>query len=979
MNSLSIVTWILALCVWGAPPDRTESPFPLHDAIANGDLDEMKSVLARGIDVNRTNDQGQTALQCALKTKRSDFVQALLEHKADPNTVTTREKPPLIIAAETGDVESLKLLIKFGALIRVHDFDGHTAGHMALRHNKQAQQSLELLLSADPQLALERGWLDYTLIHQAVSDNRIWAIATLAQLGTPIDVPNSNGQTAIYLAATNGQLDCVKVLLANKADPNGAMGVYVPLLSACERGHIDIAKLLIGAGGNLNPQRPPNMLVSNHNLLVAATQSGNIELVAYLVEKGAPKPAPDQWRQAAAASGKPEMIEAINRHTGNADAESPRVADAEVLAAAANRKSTDALKLLLKNGGNPNAVDQRGMTALMIAVDDGKPEHVEMLLAAGADVSTIDIYGRMALHIAAQRNNIDMATPLLAAGAPIEATDKHGQTPLACAARRIPNAVAVRSLLKAGANPNVRDHDGSTPLINSANINESELVELLLQHGADPNATDKEGNTAILHAVTRNAQSVRALIQAGAKLDVVTKDGSTLLHKAARHSRADVVELLLKNGLDINLTDRYGNSPIHCAAAAADPDVLRHLIEHGAALMAAAGQGTPEVIRILVQAGAEINAVDNSNETALHLAVRLGNQIANIESLCQAGADPNIKTKDGRTPLAYLCRDRVSESEPKATAASARLLISAGADPDSRVAGALRVLQRVIENNQTELAIVLLEAGADPNAILDDGITPLMLAMSGDAEIVKALLRAGADINARNERGFNALMVASSKTSPQTIVALIEAGIDLNATNAEGDTALIRAARSDNEAAVVVMLIEAGAAIDKANLQGETALMHAVQRKTTEHASALLAAGADVDARTATGRTPLHFAAAKASAQAITMLLKSCAQIEARDHEHHTPLMHALQNTANLNILISHGANVNAADRKGMTVLMMAAQRRNLTQVQLLVDAGADFLRTDADGRTALDWATGNGEDPKNQVSQFLKAKKVSM
>jgi len=94
-------------------------------------------------------------------------------------------------------------------------------------------------------------------------------------------------------------------------------------------------------------------------------------------------------------------------------------------------------------------------------------------------------------------------------------------------------------------------------------------------------------------------------------------------------------------------------------------------------------------------------------------------------------------------------------------------------------------------NGQKDVVELLLKAGADVNAITEDGWTPLMMASNGQKDVVELLLKAGADVNAITEDGWTPLMRASWYGHKDIIELLLLAGADVNAIAKDGRTPLM--------------------------------------------------------------------------------------------------------------------------------------------------------------------------------------------
>ena len=123
------------------------------------------------------------------------------------------------------------------------------------------------------------------------------------------------------------------------------------------------------------------------------------------------------------------------------------------------------------------------------------------------------------------------------------------------------------------------------------------------------------------------------------------------------------------------------------------------------------------------------------------------------------------------------------------------------------------------------IATLLLETGADLEALTDRGLTPLHTAAAyGIPTMVKMLIDAGAELEARSDIGFTPLHAAAAYNRlPRVVAVLLEAGADLEARNGLGMTPLITAAGFSETPAVVTALLEAGADPWAENNNGVTA------------------------------------------------------------------------------------------------------------------------------------------------------------
>lgn len=260
----------------------------------------------------------------------------------------------------------------------------------------------------------------------------------------------------------------------------------------------------------------------------------------------------------------------------------------------------------------------------------------------------------------------------------------------------------------------------------------------------------------------------------------------------------------------------------------------------------------------------------------------------------------------------------------------------------------------------------LLEMGANVRALRRDGVSALIMASNrGHVKTVEELVRANADVNHTMPDGTSALHTATYKSHQNVVTVLLGAHANVTARCHDGVTPLLMAAKSGKDE-IVGMLLHARAGVDATLRDGGTPLLAAAYKGHPRCIEQLIAAGASVNACRPDGLTPLCQASKAGHARCVELLLEARADVEAAGAVYGTTSLLMASKGGHKHIvelLLRYGADTEVAGRAyGTTSLVAAATHGHVDVVRLLLDGRADPHKQLNTGKTALDTALESRE-----------------
>ncbi len=393
------------------------------------------------------------------------------------------------------------------------------------------------------------------------------AAAAIAELenGADANAPSVDGTTALHWAAHNDNADLVERLIEAGANVNASNDYgATPLTEAAVVGNADVVELLVAGGADVNAPGK-----DGQTPLMVLARGSSVAAARVLLEHGADVNAREAWRDQtaliwAAAQNQPAMVKLLLEHGADPDARSePPTWDRQIsgekrrlfrpfgaltaLLYAAREGCVECARSLVEGGADIDLSGYRGITPVMMALDNFHFDLAAYLVEAGASLNVWDWWGRSPLYVA-----IDMNTLTAGGRYDLPSTDKTTGVQVAA------------QMLAKGANPNLqikllpplreRGKDrgcdsmlstGATPLIRAAKTFDVPSLKLLVANGARLDLPNENGITPLMAAAGYGSVEcdIRAYGVPRYATDDVEKKAiealQVLLDAGARHRRSD--------------------------------------------------------------------------------------------------------------------------------------------------------------------------------------------------------------------------------------------------------------------------------------------------------------------------------------------------------------------------------------------------------------------------------------------------------
>ena len=978
----------------------------LHTACSRGYLTLCVLFLRYGANIEAKNLKGESPLHVAISADRPHIVQCLVENKCDLKAMGPDGSSILHLVIKEANLGMLRILIDGGANVDIRDSaTGRTPLQVASALGNWTMANMLLDHGAQPNLLDDN--LDSAFLIAAREGKEV-ILKLLADRGADINLKTAvKGNSALNEAAARlNSENVVKALLdLPGVDINQKNSDHLtPFLNSIASTNIPVLKQLL----KISDTKAINNF--GYTALHLAAQKSTKEVTQILIENGLDLHALDTYKmtafhRAVRCSNVPvlEYFIGLGEDVNSVSGDYPWTS----LHHCCRSGNVATAKSLLAHGADIENLVPADVcaTPFLRAVFNNKIDLIEYLLSRGANIAPEGFNGYTALHICAWKNHPKICTFLLnRGGIDIDARDNVGMTPLLRAANLGNSEAVAQILINHGASTDVKADTGENALrlLLRSDMKSSELLKLLLEREADINAVDKDNLAPLIKAVVYGrAPLVSAILAKNPNLEATNNSQMTSLNIASWKGFKEIVILLLNAGADINHRDKDGISSLIYAAKYGQEEIVRLLITRGADIQAKnnKGQNTLDVaieakktevatmlmnmdafrgskstihkavkdnniplIELLLMKNPELlEEKDKDGYTPLHLSLLVPTQDAALTFLLKRGADISARIPNGETALMVAAwknhKDGALKLIEKSKALSdgkCPIIFQRGTKDWTSLHYAARW------NTDTYIIKLLLSNDAEVNAVEENEVTPLGYAADqGRLEAIRVLIAAGANIDAKDQWGRTALMRAIKARHVQAGQLLIELGASvLEKSYQYSMSALMFAVTWTDSVPLVEALLKAGATIDDLDNEECNPLTRAAVNGNRTIFEFLLAQGGKPDVIDIFGQQPLQRAARISSEKGVRILLDAKADVHFKEEKFGMTALHyagmSNDNTAIAQMLLDHGADINAKDDYGTTPLIKAGLQNRKAMVKFLVQNGADLETRNNDDLTAL-------------------------
>ncbi|KAK0670634.1 ankyrin repeat-containing domain protein [Cercophora samala] len=821
---------------------------------------------------------------------------------ASDNSDDEAEKTPALIrAAKANNVEGVKLALDQGEDINVRDEE----------------------------------YYGQTAISWAAELGHLEVVKILYERDARLDILDFDGNSPIYWAKVENNLDVVKYFLANIKERdvshkyNHGRGL---LFLAVEIGSVEDIKRFVGSEPNVVDDDGLTPL-----MLAASDYPNEIETSKALLEAGADPLLEDNKGRTAIFYAfqwvKAELATLLLEKAGsdfNVNGSRP---GARPLIEAAKEGNVTMLQQLLDRKPDVESPDEEGKTPLYWSAKNSHIEATCLLIDAGAKPERLcrqpipnGDWILAAFAIAATNNEERWQRFIRQKPDLTVRNDDNGRTAFHHAAYSGVETAALERMISAGYSVDAPDSYGATPLMLASERGHGHLVRLLLDKHADPELAENQWDTtALMFAATYGHDDIVEQLIPKSKLDAQDCYKNTALHYAADRCSVESVKAMIRKDFDIvNVVDDRGESPLFRA------------VQHN----------RPEVVAALIKAGADIYLVNRRKRAAITYGL-------NNPAIIQAFID---EEKDGSGPEdKETPRVRVIEMAMRYACEDNNMR---GPDPHPPIFP--------LDNEEDEKYLTAVD-------VTGRNLVSWAAQCGDDWEMRSLCGKKSLDFKTADKTSRTPLHWLAENQSRETVdiaVRLLDYGVVLDSKDKNGRTPLSYAAEK-GQLELMRFLITKGAEPHSEDTKKRTVLSWAAGSGHDDCVQLLLSEkSVKPDSKDIDGRTPLSWASGMGRIEVVKTLLAQrdgkAKSVDSKDNRG--------KKEKGSRVMGDEGVDINSRDNKSQTPLWHAADNQHLTVFETLLLYGAKSNIKDTKGRTLRDYLNTKIQGTEVSETQTLRA-----
>lgn len=470
------------------------------------------------------------------------------------------------------------------------------------------------------------------------------------------------------------------------------------------------------------------------------------------------------------------------------------------------------VQYFMDRGLDRDLPNEYGTPPIFYAACNPNIEMLRYFIESGADMFSETRSAKTLLHFAAANNrSIDVIKYLVAKGLDVNKPDSfYRETPLHYAVSG-GNIEAMLYLAENGADLNADSDNmfGNTPFMilledNYITSVDPSLVKRFIELGAAPNSIDRRHFTPLYYSGMRSLDVIKCLVEHDAKIIKSDTFGIAPLHYAVMNPCLDNIKYLIELGADPCAVNRDGTTLLHVAARS-NPNV--------------------EMLIFLVDQGVDINAKRDETQMAIHDALERRCDFETLKFFVENGSDLNTRGSSWHhTPLeevALWCDSDIYRDKYEYV----KYLVEHGADWTVKTSDGATLLHH---SDNLRLTEYLVSLGLDVNASDDHGNTPVMWAAGrrqSSPDVLKFLVTQGGNLDVRDNEGVTPIHYAAGRQSSDILEYLVSQGENVNVQDNKGKTPLHHVVMWDQGSPETwTYLIEHGADIHSKDNEGKSPL-----------------------------------------------------------------------------------------------------------------------------------------------------------